>query len=56
MGDHVVALGFVMSFSPYEMEIVLAMGFLAARITYELRLHKWGQTTKQLKTGKLGVS
>jgi hypothetical protein len=32
MGDHIVAVGFVMCFSPYQFELILALVFLAAKI------------------------
>lgn len=34
MGDHLVSVGFVICFSPYQFELVLALFFLAAKITH----------------------
>jgi hypothetical protein len=48
----VVSLGFVMTFSPYQLELVLAFLYLALKAIYEVRLHKWDSETKLCKTCK----
>jgi hypothetical protein len=50
MGDHLVAVGFVMCFSPYQFELILALVFLAARIFHEIKLHKFNSNSKEFKT------
>jgi hypothetical protein len=50
MGDHIVAVGFAISFSPYQFELVLALAFLAAKIFHEIQLHKFNAASKEFKT------
>lgn len=50
MGDHIVAVGFVICFSPYQFELVLALAFLAAKIFHEIQIHKFNAPTKEFKT------
>jgi len=50
MGDHIVAVGFVMSFSPYQFELFLALAFLAVKIFHEIQIHKFNSNSKSFKT------
>ena len=52
-GDHAVAMGFVLSFSPYPFEVIVSMIFVALRIAYEVRLHKFDNKVKFIKTGTI---
>ena len=54
LGDHAVAIGFVICFSPYEFEIILAMGYFILRLIYEIKLHKSNVRLKVIKTSKYG--
>jgi membrane protein implicated in regulation of membrane protease activity len=49
-GDHAVAVGFVLSFSPYVYEVIVSMIFVVLRIIYEVRLHKFDHHVKFIKT------
>jgi hypothetical protein len=40
-GDHVIAVGFAICFSPYSLEIILSFIYFVLRIFYEIKLHKY---------------
>ena len=50
LGDHAVAVGFVMCFSPYVFEMMLSFAYLLLRVVYEVRKQKYQKSTKQIKT------
>lgn len=52
-GDHLVAVGFVMCFSPYELEIGMVILHLILRVGYEIRRHKFDTPTKNIKTSMI---
>lgn len=49
-GDHIVAVGFVICFSPYQLEIILSLVFVILRFLYEIRLHRYNSQLKFIKT------
>lgn len=40
-GDHIVSIGFVMAFSPYQLELIISLVFVVIRVFYEVKLHKF---------------
>lgn len=50
MGDHAIAIGFVMSFSPYVLEVVISFVYIILRAIYEYRKQFLHSPTKQIKT------
>lgn len=50
LGDHVVAVGFVMCFSPYQLEIILSILYFALRCAYEVLTIKFNMHFKIMKT------
>jgi hypothetical protein len=52
-GDHLVAVGFVMCFSPYELEIGMVILHLLLRVGYEIRRYKFDIPTKNIKTSMI---
>ena len=52
-GDHAVAIGFVLSFSPYVYEVIVALIFVILRLAYEFRMHKYDHHIKFIKTSTL---
>lgn len=56
LGDHVVAIGFVMTFSPFQFELILALTYLIVKVVYEIRLHKSKSELKICKTGSVIIN
>lgn len=46
-----MAVGFVMVFSPYQFELILALAFLVCKVIGEIKQHKLNSSSKDLKTG-----
>ena len=51
LGDHAIAVGFVICYSPYILEVVLSILYIIIRAFYEFRLQKHRRSLKPLKTG-----